>query len=175
MRYFSIYYFNSRGFSACYNTESIQPCTTKNWGIYWKRYKVQETLDIEQWSHSPLQSRHLGTLYSSLNHHQLPYRIFLNLINSLKSLFFERRFLFWKNPEVTGSQIWALRGESHLSGLIFLQKTLYEMLCMRGSLSWWSCQSPAAHSWGLLDHPNSFHRGIFKQHKIWCIFVAVFT
>ena len=29
-------------------------------------------------------------------------------------------------------------------------------------LLWWSCQSPVAHSCSLLNHPNSFHRGIFK-------------
>ena len=27
---------------------------------------------------------------------------------------------------------------------------------------WWSCQSPVAHSCGLLNHLNSFHRGMFK-------------
>ena len=31
-----------------------------------------------------------------------------------------------------------------------------------GALSWWSCQSPVAHSCSLLNHPNSFHGGIFK-------------
>ena len=30
-----------------------------------------------------------------------------------------------------------------------------------GTLLWWSCRSPAAHSWGLLNHANSFHRGAF--------------
>ena len=29
-------------------------------------------------------------------------------------------------------------------------------------LSWWSCQSPVAHSCGLLNHSNSFHRGMFQ-------------
>ena len=29
-------------------------------------------------------------------------------------------------------------------------------------LLWWSCQSPVAHSCGLLNHLNSFRRGIFK-------------
>ena len=27
---------------------------------------------------------------------------------------------------------------------------------------WWSCQSPVAHSCNLLNHPNSFLRGMFK-------------
>ena len=29
-------------------------------------------------------------------------------------------------------------------------------------LSWWSCQSPTAHRFSLLNHPNSFYRGMFK-------------
>ena len=29
-------------------------------------------------------------------------------------------------------------------------------------LSWWSCQSPVAHSCGLLNRPNSLHGGMFK-------------
>ena len=45
------------------------------------RYIVHRTLKL-----SALQSRHLGTSHSSPNHHQLPRRIFLNLINGLKSL-----------------------------------------------------------------------------------------
>ena len=31
-----------------------------------------------------------------------------------------------------------------------------------GTLSWWSCQSPVAHSCGLLNHTNSFRGGMFK-------------
>ena len=31
-----------------------------------------------------------------------------------------------------------------------------------GVLSWWSCQSPVAHSCSLLNHPNSFCGGMFK-------------
>ena len=41
---------------------------------------------------SPLQSRHLGTSHSSPSHHQLPCCICLNLIDSLKSLPFQRWF-----------------------------------------------------------------------------------
>ena len=33
----------------------------KNRDIYWRRYKIQETLHIRQWCLSPIQSRHLGT------------------------------------------------------------------------------------------------------------------
>ena len=40
-------------------------------------------------------------------------------------------------------------------------------LCMRrdvctGALSWWSCQSPVAHSCSLLNHLNSFRGRMFK-------------
>ena len=44
--------------------------------IYWRTYKIQETLYIGQWCLSPLQSRHLGTSRSSPNRHQLPCHIF---------------------------------------------------------------------------------------------------
>ena len=43
----------------------------------------------------PLQSRYLGTSYSSPNRHQLPHHIFLNLIDGMKSLPFQRWFLVW--------------------------------------------------------------------------------
>ena len=33
---------------------------------------------------------------------------------------------------------------------------------LSGALSWWSCQSPVAHSCGLLNHLNSLRRGMFK-------------
>ena len=51
---------------------------------------------------------------------------------------------------------------SHL-GISCFTKTL----CMRrntwaGTLLRWSCQSPIAHSCGLLNHLNSFCRGMFK-------------
>ena len=59
--------------------EIIQPYNMKNRDIYWRRYKIQETLYIGQWCLSPLQSRHLGTSHSSPNCHQLPHLIFLNL------------------------------------------------------------------------------------------------
>ena len=43
----------------------------------------------------------------------------------------------------------------------------HQKLCTRcdaraGVLSWWSCQSWVAHSYSLLNHLNSFHRGMFK-------------
>ena len=48
--------------------------------IYWRRYKIQETLYIGQWCLSPLQSRHLGTSHSFPDHPHLPCPTFLDLI-----------------------------------------------------------------------------------------------
>ena len=130
---------------------------------YWSRYKIQETLYIGQWCLSPLQSRHFGTSHSSLSCHQLPHCIFLNLINGLKSLPFQRWFYFWEKPEVTGHQIWAVVGLSHLGDLMFCQNTQHKKCdAWAGSLSWWSCQFSGAHSCSLLNHPNSFYRGMFN-------------
>ena len=91
-----------------------------NRDIYWRRYKIQETLYIGQWCLSPLQNRHLGTSHCSLNCHQLPHRIFLNLIDGLKSLPFQRLFQFWDKPEATEHQIWAI-------GRLFCQKTPWDV------------------------------------------------
>ena len=69
--------------------EGIQPCDMKKRHLL-KKYKMQETLSRGQWHLSPLPRRHLGTSHSSPSHHQLSCRIFLNLINGLKSLPFQR-------------------------------------------------------------------------------------
>ena len=72
----------------------------KNSDIYWRRYKIQETLYIGQWCLSLLQSRHLGTSHSSPNHHHLPHHIFLNLINDLNAHFLLiQLFLFYYNRD----------------------------------------------------------------------------
>ena len=101
----------------------------ENRDIYW-RYKIQETLYIGKWGFSLLQSRHLEISHSSPNNHQLPHCIFLNLIDGLKSLPFQRWFWFWEKPEVTGHQIWAVGWLSHLGDLMFCKKTLHKMWCI---------------------------------------------
>ena len=84
--------------------ESIQPCNMKNRDLYWRIYKVQETLYTGQWCLSPIQRRDIGTSHSSPTGHHLPHRIFLNLIDGLKSLPFERRFQVWGKPEAQGAK-----------------------------------------------------------------------
>ena len=63
--------------------ESIHPCTRKNRDIYWRRYKIQETLYIGQFYTSvPFKVRHLGTTHSSPN-------ISFMVQNILQNLFLE--------------------------------------------------------------------------------------
>ena len=45
---------------------------------------------------------------------------------------------------------------------MFHQETCVRHDAWAGSLSWWRCQSPIAHSCSLLNHLNSFHGGMFK-------------
>ena len=128
--------------------EGIKPCNMKNTDIYWRRYKIQETLYLGQWCLSPLQSRHLETSHSSPSHHHLSHHIFLNLNNGLKSLPFQRWFQFWEDPEVTGHQIWAVG-----VWVTWVIWCFTNNLCTRhdawvGLLLRWSCQSPVAHSCG---------------------------
>ena len=134
----------------------------KNRDIYSRRYKIQERVYIGQWHLSPIQSEHLGTSHSSPSHHQLTHHIFLNLIDGLKYLPFQRWFQFWKKPEVTGPQLWAAGGLSHLGDVMFHKKLCTRCDAWVGTLSWWSCQSPAVHSCSLLNHLNSFCRGMFE-------------
>ena len=110
-------------------SEVIQSCNMKNKDIYWRRYKIQETLYIGQWCLSPLQSRHLGTSHSSPNCHQLPHSILPNLTDGLKSLLFQRWFYFWEKPDIAGCQIWAVAGLSHLGDLMLCKK-LHETWCV---------------------------------------------
>ena len=112
--------------------------------VIWKRHllkKVQETLCIGQWHLSPLQSRHLGTSHGSPNCHQLPCRIFLNFINGLKSLSFQRRFYFWGKPEVAGCQIWAVGVLSHLGDLVFHKKKTQHVMLAQAHC----CEEAASH------------------------------
>ena len=82
------------------------------WKIVPFTNKTQETLYTGQGRLSPLPSKHLGTSHSSPNPHQLPCCIFLNLINGLPSLPFQRWFQFWEKQEVAGHWIWLYGAES---------------------------------------------------------------
>ena len=52
--------------------------------------------------------------------------------------------------------------------------SLWDVIVWVGALLWWSCQSPVTHSCDLLNHPNSFCRGMFKlSAKLDTDFVAL--
>ena len=134
----------------------------KNRDIYWRRYKTQETSYIGQWPLSPLQSRHLGTSHSS------PIAISCSIIFSWIALMvwnpfpFRGDFSFGKSQKLQGTKSGLLQGR-----VTWVIWCLTKNLCVRcdawaGTRLWWSWQSTVAHSCGLLNHPNSFHGGIFK-------------
>ena len=87
---------------------------------------------------------------------------FLTLINSLKSLPFQRWFKFWEKPEVAECQIWAVGELSHQSDWCFAKKLCTRWDTWADKFWWWNCQSPVAHSCNLLNHPNSFCGEMFK-------------
>ena len=125
---------------------------------------IQETLYIGQRCLSPLQNRHVGISHSSPNCHQFPHCIFLNLIDSLKSLAFHSKVILGlgKARNHRAPYLGCRGAESPRWFDVSPKK-----LCMRydawaGTLLWWSCQSPDVHSCGLLNHLNSFCRGMFK-------------
>ena len=118
----------------------------KNRDIYWRRCNVQETLYIEQWQLSPLQSRHLGTSHSSPDCHQLPHHIFLNLSDNLKSLPFQRWFQVWEKSSHMEPNL-GCRGAESPGWFDVLSETAVDMVS-----EWvlcWSCQSPGSHSCSL--------------------------
>ena len=112
---------------------------------------------------SPLQSRHLGTSRSSPNHHQLPCHIFLNLIDGLKSSLSKVISVLEKARSHRAPNLRCSGAESH-RWFGVLPKNCMRCEASVGTLSWWSCQSLAAHSCGLLNHPNSFHGGMIKHN-----------
>ena len=127
---------------------------------------------IGQWRLSPLQSRPLGTSHSSPNRHQLPYRIFLNQWSEISSLS-NVILVLGKARSCRVPNLGCRRAESPGWCVVCKKKLCTRCDACVGALLWWSCQSPVAHSCSFLNHPNSFHAGMFKLNKIWCRFVAL--
>ena len=135
----------------------------KNRDIYWRRYKIQETLCMGQWHLSSLQSRHLGT------HTVLPITISYPIIFSWISLTvwnlfpFKGDFSFGKSQKSQGAKYGLYGGWVTWMIWCFL-KNLFTRCDAWASvlLSWWSWQSPVAHSCSLLNHLESFWGEMFK-------------
>ena len=135
----------------------------KNRDIYWKRYMIQETWYIGQWCLCPLQHRHLGTSHSSPNrHHALLY---FPESHRWWNLFpFKVDFSLGKSQKSQGTKSGLQGGWVTWVIWCFTKKLCTRCDAWAETLLWWSCQSPVAHSFGLLNHPNSFHGGMFKLH-----------
>ena len=144
-------------------SEGIQPCIMKNRDIYWRRYKKQETPYIGQWCFSPLQSRHLETSHSSPNRHQLPSCIFLNLIpwseiSSLSKVI----LVLGKGRSHRAPNLGCLGSGAELPVWFAVLKKIPQKTWSMSSALWWSCPSSVTHNYCLLNHPSSFHGGMFK-------------
>ena len=158
--------------------EGIQPCKVKSRDIHWRRFKIQETLYIGQWCLNPLQSRHLGTSFSFPS-------ISSTVQNTLQNPLLEspsdallycpeshRRckissiskmlLVLGKARSSRASNLGCWGAESPEWFDIFAKKLCTRLDGWVGASLWWRCQSPVAHSYVLLNHPNSFCRGMFK-------------
>ena len=62
---------------------------------------------------------------------QLARRITLNRFDVVDPLSFERHFQFWEHPKVAGSYVGTVRRLAKLYNLVFRQKLLHKVRCMR--------------------------------------------
>ena len=121
----------------------------KNRDIYLRRHKIQESLYIGQWHLSPLQNSYLGP------HMVLPIAIGCPIIFSWIStmvwnLFpFTSNFSFGKKQKSQGIKSGLWRGLVIWTNWCFAKNSAQNKTAWAGMLSWWSCQSPVAHSCGL--------------------------
>ena len=127
------------------------------------RYRKHRTISLWNIGHSlsPLRSRHLGmsqfSQLLSVTPSYFPESHWWYEISSLlKVMLVLGKARSYRVPNL------GCRGLNHLGDLIFHQKFCTRCDSWVGTLSWWSCQSPVAHSFSLLKHPSSFHGGVFK-------------
>ena len=140
----------------------MQSCKIKNRDIYGRRYKIQETWYIEQWCLVPFQVGTLGL------HAVLP------ITQSAALLYFPEshpQSEICSPSKVTlvlgkARSHWApnlgCRRVSHQGDMMFCQKTLPKTWCMSGCIVVMKLPITSCHSWGLLNHPSSFHGRMFK-------------
>ena len=139
--------------------ESIHPCNMKN--IYWRRDKKHCTCDND--ASVPFKAGTLGP------HTVLPIALSCPVSYFPESFPMIRHFFPLRDDFSLGKSQKSQGAKSGLWGswVTWVIWCFAKKLCMRrdaraGTLSWWSCQSPVAHSCGLVNHPNSFHGGMFK-------------
>ena len=117
---------------------------------------------IGQWYLSPLQSRHIGTSQFSQSPLAAPsYFPEFHKKSEISSL--SRVILVLGKARSHREPNMGNRGVEPLRWYdVSPKKPCTRHDAWVGTLSWWSCQSPAAHSCGLLNHLNSFYREMFK-------------
>ena len=142
--------------------EGIQPCNMTNRDVYWRRYKIQETLYVGQWHLNPFKVGTLGP------HTVLPILIGCPVIvpwfsSMVWNLFpFKGDFSFGKSQKCQSA-----KSGLQVGWVTWMIWCFAKKLCTRhdawvAMLSWWSCQSPVAYRCGHLNHPNSFCGAILK-------------
>ena len=142
----------------------------KNRDVYWRRYKIQETLYIEIMPQSPSKQApwHL-TQFSQSPSTAPSYFPESHLGSEISSL--SKVILVLGKARSCREPNMGCRGLNHLGDLMFHKKSKNKQKnCLRceawvGALSWWICQWPVACSCSLLNHLNSFHRGMFKLNS----------
>ena len=134
----------------------------KNRDIYWRRYKIKETLYMGQWHLSLLLSPWDLTQFSQCLFHCSKHSaksfvritiscpvVFSWISSTVWNLFpFKSDFSLGKSQKFTGHQIWVEVGLSLLGNLTFHQKLCTRCDAWVGVLMWWSRQSLVAHSCG---------------------------
>ena len=89
--------------------------------------------------------------------------IFSWISSTIWSLFpFKGDFSFGKSQKLHGTKSGLYGGWVTWVICYFAKKICMRRDAWAGILSWWSCQSPVAHSCSLLNHLNTFHGGMFK-------------
>ena len=138
----------------------------KNRDIYWRRCKKHCTWDKDAWVFFKVGTLGLHTV--------LPITLSCPVVFSWISLTvwnvfpFEGDFSFGKSQRSQASKSGLLGVLSHLCNCViwcFTKKFCVGHDAWVGTLSWWSCWSPVAHSCGLLNHLTGFSRWMLKLNR----------
>ena len=106
-------------------SRGIQPCTMNTRDIYWRWYKVQETLYIGQWCLSTLQRRHFWT---SHKFSQLPSAALLYFPDFPEISSISKVILVFGKARSCSAPNLGCRGLSHLGDLMFHQNSTWDTM-----------------------------------------------